>query len=160
MASAFNAEQFLQTQTKAANDTKLIPVPEGDHAAQISKIGIRSGVKDGVAWHSLDVIWEVLTDEAKKVTGMDKPQVKQGLFLDITPEGALDMGKGKNVQLGKLRAALGQNKEGRAWAPNMLTGNVATILVKHRPDEKSGETYADVKAVAPQGQSPSTWKVA
>lgn len=160
MASAFNADAFLQTSTKQSNDTKLIPVPEGDHPAQISKLAVRSGVKDGTPWYTLDLVWEVLDEESKKVTGMSKPTVKQGLFLDLTPEGALDMGKGKNVQLGKVREAVGQNKEGRAWSPAMLQGTVATILVKHRPDEKTGEVYGDVKGVAPQGQSTAKTKAA
>lgn len=154
MASAFNAEQFLQTQTKSANDTKLIPVPEGDHPAQLVKLGFRNGTKDGVVWVAMDVIWHVLDDESKKVTGLDKPQVKQSIFLDFTPEGALDFGKGRNIGLGRLREALGQNKEGRAWSPSQLQGGLATILVKHRPGD-GDEMYADVKAVAKQGESTS-----
>jgi hypothetical protein len=158
--SKFNAEAFMQTSTKQSNDTKLIPVPQGDRPAMVKKILFRDGVKDGVAWVAMDLIWHVLDDESKKTTGMDTPTVKQSIFLDLTAEGALDMSKGKNVQLGKVREALGQNKEGRAWSPGQLQGVPATILVSHRPDEKTGDTYADVKAVAPQGQATGKAKAA
>src|SRR5690606_26526785 len=147
--SAFNPDTFLTTTVKGALDTKLVPVPEGDWSAQVSKISVRKQRgKDNEEYIVLDLLWHVLDEEPKRVTGMDKPMVKQSIFLDITPEGGLDMSKGKNVQLGKVREAVGQNQDGKAWSPSMLNGVTAVVQVKHRPDEKTGEIYADVKSVA------------
>lgn len=147
--SAFNVDQFLQTEIKGANDTKLIPIPPGEYKAQITKVNARRIAKDGQEPRVVvDILWEVLDDNVKKVTGLDKPIAKQGIFLDVTPNGGLDMGKGKNVQLGKLRDALGQNRDGRPWNFKMLAGAIATIKIDNRADESDPTIlYNDVKSV-------------
>lgn len=148
--STFNADMFLNTQVQGAMSTVSIPVPEGQWRAQIIKIGARrlEAQDDKEERKILDVTWEMLDDEPKQVTGQDKPMARQSIFLDFTPEGALDLSKGKNVQLGKLREALGQNRDGREWSFRQLQGGMAVVSVSHRPDEKTGEVFADVKKVA------------
>jgi hypothetical protein len=76
---------------------------------------------------------------------MAEPSVSQSLMLDMTESGALAVGTNKNVNLGRLREALGQNVSGRPWSPNMLQGQVARISVKHRLWED--KTFAEVKGV-------------
>ena len=58
------------------------------------------------------------------------------------------MGKGKNVALGRLREALGQNTPGKPWSFGMLVGQVAKVAVKHRITD-AGDTFAEVKRVLP-----------
>lgn len=151
MASTFNADMFLNTNVNGSMSTVTIPVPEGNWKAQITKLGARKlEAKDGQEERTiLDVTWEMLDDEPKRVTGQDKPMARQSVWLDFTPEGALDLSKGKNVQLGKLREALGQNRDGRDWSFRQLQGGLAVVSVSHRPDQTSGEIFADVKKVAP-----------
>jgi hypothetical protein len=145
--SQFNPDTFLSTETQSANATTYVPVPEGEHQAMIKTIKPRV-LTDGRA--VLDVTWAVDSDEARAETGMAEPTVRQTLWLDTTEQGGLDFGKGKNVQLGRLRDALGQNQSGKPWAPGMLVGGVAKIKVAHSIDKRDGETInADVKAVAP-----------
>ena len=55
------------------------------------------------------------------------------------------MGKNKNVQLGKLREALGQNGPG-AWSFGMLEGASGIVRIEHR--EWNDSVFADVKGVA------------
>ena len=66
------------------------------------------------------------------------------MFLDMDENGDLELGKGKNVDLGRLREALGQNTGGN-WSPSQLVGSSATIHVSNRLYE--GKTYADVERV-------------
>lgn len=81
---------------------------------------------------------------------MAEPSVRQTLWLDTTESGGLDFGKGKNVGLGRLREALGQNAPGKPWAPGMLVGGVAKVKVSHSIDKRDNVTInADVKAVLP-----------
>lgn len=80
---------------------------------------------------------------------MAEPTVYQTIWLDISGSGGLDTSKGKNVGLGKLRDALGQNREGQPWSPGMLVGQVALIRVGHSIDKRDNVTVqAEVKAVA------------
>ena len=142
-SSTFDPEMFMNQQTTDSNSTTYTPVPEKELQAYIKD------VKAGTAGDKpvLNVTWATDDAEAREATGMDEPTVRQTIWLDLTPQGGLDMGKGKNVGLGKLREALGQNEPGQPWAPGMLFGQAAMISVKHRAG-KDGEVFADVKAVA------------
>ena len=145
--STFNPDTFLNTETAEANSTSYIPVPEGEFQASIKAIKPRV-LTDGRA--VLDVTWIVDDEVARQETGMAEPSVRQTLWLDTTESGGLDFGKGKNVGLGRLREALGQNAPGKPWAPGMLVGGVAKVKVSHSIDKRDNVTInADVKAVLP-----------
>lgn len=147
--SNFNPDTFLNFSSDAALDTKRIPCPEGDWNAQISKIDVRpwqsksDPTKSGVA---LDVTYEVLDQEPRDVTGQAKVIVRQGIMLDLTPENGIDYSKGKNITLGRLREAVGQNVPGKPWAPSMLNGMFVKVKVKHRIDGE--DIYDEVKGTA------------
>lgn len=141
----FDEEAFLSTTVEGEMSTEFVPVPEGEYNGVIESINLRSGTGEKGDWAVLDVNWTIDDATVQEVTGMENPKVRQSLFLDITDSGGLDLGKGKNINLGRLREAVGQNGAG-AWSPSMLTGNVATIKVEHR--QYDGRTFADVKSVA------------
>ena len=71
---------------------------------------------------------------------MAEPTVRQTIWLDLTESGSLDFGKGRNVGLGRLRDALGQNETGKPWQPGMMVGGVAKIKVTHSIDKRDNET--------------------
>ena len=137
----FDTDNFLNTQTTETTATEYAPVPEGEFNAVIDKLAARSPKGNSI----LDVSWRL---DAPGDTEADGKIVRQSVFLDITENGGLDNSKGKNVQLGRLRAAIGQNNAGQAWAPNMMLGQVAIVSVKHRVVD-DGTIYADVKGTAP-----------
>lgn len=142
--SQFDPDMFMNQVTTDSTDTKFTPVPVGEFKAVIADVkAAKAGDKP-----VLNITWNVDSDEARAATGMDKPQVRQTIWLDLTEQGGMDMGKGKNVGLGKLREALGQNRAGQPWSPGMLNGCVAMIMVGHRAGKEAGEVFADVKAVA------------
>lgn len=148
--SSFDPNQFLDVQITEANDTKLVPVPEAEYTAVIDKVTTRAWQgkadpsKSGV---TLEVLWDIDDTALKAELGRDKITVKQGIMLDLTDSGSFDMGKGKNVGLGRLREALDMNKPGIPFAFSMLPGRVATVSVKHRIVEDA--IYAEVRGVAP-----------
>lgn len=159
MSSIFNPDAFMNQQVSGEMDTQYINVPEGDYMAMIDNVKPRKA-KDSTI---LDVMWMIGADQpvingpdagksVQQVTGLPKNTVRQSLFLDLTPEGYLDVSKGKNVQLGQLRDALGQNDPQRPWGPNMLKGQAAKVTVKHRmADDGSGKIYTDVKNISRLG---------
>lgn len=151
----FDTENFLDTQIEQNIDTSFEPIPEGDYPAKIidgeNAINIRSGVSaKGNAWCMMDVVWEIDDPQLAEEIGRDPVRVRQSIFLDMTEQGGLDLGKGKNRQLGFLREAVGQNSEGQPWSPRMLQGQVALINVGHRPNNDNPEIlYDEVRRVAP-----------
>jgi hypothetical protein len=139
----FDLDSFLNSDTVGANSTEYTPVPEGEYPAQIKKVTARVTERGQTI---VDVQWGVQDEKAAEVTGMKEPVVRQSIFLDLTETDNIDLGKGKNVQLGKLRDAVGQNDPSRPWNFNMLVGQAAKIRTSHRIGDQ-GQIYVDVKAV-------------
>lgn len=144
----FDPQAFMDTTTEQANDTTIAPCPEGEWPATASDVVIKTGTsqKNGEDWARLDVKWEIVGAEANTITEREKIIVTQGIMLDINGSG-LDMGKGRNIGLGRLREALGLNAPGTPFSPRMIIGRSAKIAVKHR--EYEGKVFDDVKAALP-----------
>ena len=156
--SSFNTEQFFQTSTKDAHDTELIPVPEGVYDAVVTKLELKKfDGKDGKPdSHLLEITWSILDHDGSvaKKTGLPENKVRQACFLDIE-NGSLTHGAGKNIRLGQLREAVGQNKPGKAWSPSHLNGAQAKVLVGHRPDRDDPKIiYGEVKKVSKAAYPP------
>lgn len=145
--STFNPEAFMNASVSEANDTQYIQTPEGEWPATIEKVEAKV-VGQETPRPILNVMWKTTDPEVQDATGRAENIVRQTVWLDVTESGGLDFGKGKNVGLGKLRDALGQNQPGSSWAPGMLVGGVAKIKVKHSIDRRDGVTInAEVAAV-------------
>jgi len=145
---SFDSQSFLDAAVSGTNDTKLIPVPVGEYQAFIDSVEPRQwqskdGTKSGIA---LDVLWSIEDQDVKSFLGRDNVKVKQGLMLDLTPTGGLDMSKGKNIGLGRLREAVGKNEPGQAFSFNQLPGLMAKVAVSHRV--VNDDVFAEVKGVA------------
>lgn len=149
--SVFDPDSFLETSTEGAMDTQYKPIPVGEYAAVIEDIKLQSFPgKDGEERHVLNVIYNIIDSDLLAELERDKVTVRQSIWLDLTPTGAFDLGPGKNVGLGKLRAAVGQNHG--SWAPRMLKGAGPLLVnVGHRPAKNSDEIYAEVKSVGKVG---------
>lgn len=151
-----NADEFLGMTVEGSNATQVELVPEGEYKAQIAVDGIglahfkyKQGEREGQTGYRMTVKWELEDpDGALKEQLGRAPTITQSIMLDLTPEGGLDMGKGRNVYLGQLRDAVNQNADGKPWQPSMLVGEQATILVKHRTGQ-DGQLQQDVNRVAP-----------
>ena len=142
--SEFNPDSFLSTETEEATESKYLPVPEKDYQALIDDVQAREAKDSQI----LDVTYELLGDDVKAAMNMDKVTVRQTIFLDIE-NGVLETGGNKNVKLGKLREALGQNVSGQPWSPLMMKGG-GPVLVKiiNTPDKDDPEIiYSNVSRV-------------
>lgn len=133
----FDTETFLQTTFTEENSTRREPVPVGEYQATCEAI------KPEVTQNGtplLRVTWKLISFENETVNNR---LIDQTIWLDTTPNGALDMSKGKNIGLGRLREAVGQNTPGKPWSPNMVIGSVATVSVSHRADKENAEIIYD-----------------
>lgn len=145
----FSPEQFLDIQITESNDTKVIPIPVGEYMAVVKEVKVRpwqSKSDPSKAGIALDLIWSIDDAGVKQLLGRDEVNTKQGVMLDMTEAGGLDVGKGRNISLGRLREAVGLNTPGQPFSFGMLTGRVAKVKVEHRVDGDA--IYAEVKGVA------------
>lgn len=141
----FEADELLNMETEGSMETSMPPIPEGEWPAYVSEVKARSGTsKAGNDYTMADVTWKITADEVAQEVGIDEPQCRQSIFLDVGDNG-LEMGRGKNIQLGRLRDAVGQNGPG-AWSLSDLEGASAIVRVEQR--EYEGNIYSDVKGVA------------
>lgn len=140
----FNPDTFMTEQQEVENATVFTPVPEDEYDAVISDVVAETA---GNGSPVLNVTWLIDSQEARDFTGMEEPTVRQTIWLDLDANGKLEGGANKNVGLGKLRSALGQN-DGSPWSPSMLMGQPGRVVIKHNPSNKGdGVVYANVAAV-------------
>lgn len=146
-SSIFNPDFILQGQSSEAMSTKSIPIPANVYLAQIMELTPRNvqGVKDTTKFYQfLDVKLEIKLDQAAQAElGRETAIRNHSVSLDLTPQGNLDYGKGKNIGLGRLREAVGQNIPGQAWSPMMLKGQVIKVAIKHEPDPRDSNNTLD-----------------
>lgn len=146
----FDATQFLMTELNQANSTDFVLCPKGVWPAQVKDLKPKELTRDGETRMVVDVIFEVSDPNAMATAGVDTPFViRKGVFLDMTPQGTIDMGKGKNVELGRLREALGMNVPGQPFSFVAMKGRFLRAQVDHRVDPNdSSKVYSDVKGYA------------
>lgn len=138
----FDPDNFLNQETNEETSTEYTPIPEGEYQAVVDEVKGRQTDDYTV----LDVTWRLDKPEDEDAHGKT---VRQSIFLDLTESGGIAGGKGKNVQLGRLRAAVNQNQPGQNWAPSHLLGQVALVSVKNVPSKKDdGAIYSNIKGVA------------
>jgi hypothetical protein len=148
-AMPFDPATFLDATLPGANSTKFEVIPAGTYRAFISDLEFKNGTVQkegenyGKPWYSLSIKWQLEDEGLKAQLGRPTITAYQSLMLDVTSEG-LDMGKGKNVRLGKLREAIGLNSGPVQFSA--FKGRPATVQVTH--DTYKGELVAQVTSVA------------
>jgi len=151
MASAFDPTAFLNATITESNSTETVPVPEGEYLSISEKAEVvpwqsRDGSNSGL---KLVITWEIQDEGVKELLARSKVTARQDIMLDLTETGQLDMGKGRNVALGRLREALDLNKPGDPFSFAMIAGRMGKIVIKHRIAEINGvqQPVAEVKGV-------------
>jgi len=151
-----NLDALLTQTVDASMSTSMTPCPEGEWQAMVDDItenNFRTIERDDGSEVQIFQPMFVVTDQkAIDAVGREKLVVPhKGIFLDFDDDGStLSTGKDKNVKLGQMREACGQNKR-KGWNISKLAGaGPIMILVKHRiPDPMDPETkYAEVRRVS------------
>lgn len=157
----FDASKFVNQDFTGANATRYNNCPEGDYtlkvdlresdvAKWIRENEIRKGPRAGSMMVSLDVPVEVLDDGVRAKLNQEHVYTRYSCILDFDKNGDLDFAEGRNVKLGRLREAMGQNTPGQAWNVKMLAND--TIVFKghviERPDPNNPEDkFSEVSRV-------------
>jgi hypothetical protein len=132
--------------TCEAGSTSFDPIPAGTYTAMIEDAEPRAVTTRSGQGVVLDITYLLQAPAVAAKLGRNRLPVRQGIFLDLTPDGRLDMSRGKNVALNRVRAALGQNNPGQLWNLRMLKGaGPLKVVVRLGPDKNSRDViYNDV----------------
>lgn len=150
--SAFDVDAFVNSSTEAPLPTRMLPVPVGEFLAVVSShdkwLEVRAITEGKMAGRVIaDIHFDILDEGVKATMGMETVRLRESYFLDMTPDGRIDFSPNKNVKLGRLREACGQNKAGIPFGQLRGAGPVR-ISVIQEPDEKDASiVYNRVKAV-------------
>lgn len=155
---SFDPNSFINNaEVQGAMETRFIRIPPGEYLALVEKVEGREADytdKNGQQRKSpvCEITYRIDDESVRKATGMDNPSISQGIFLDINSAGQLEMGPGKNIKLGQLRAACNQNDPSKPWRFKMLEGNVVKIKVEQKPNKNDpNDPYSNVTGVAAPG---------
>lgn len=148
MGGSFDPASFLDVSISDPNSTQLVPVPTGEYLGITGEPVPRNwtskdGTKSGIA---IDVPIEIDDAGVKALLEREKVTVRYGIMLDLNESGGIDTGKGKNVNLGRLREALGLNVAGQPFSFRMIPGRPVKVKIKQRVEGEN--IYSDVEAVA------------
>lgn len=138
--SAFDKEAFMHTETEAAMETKFTPVPEGEYNAYIEDVEADTIKTDDGNKPVLQINYTITDEPLKELMDMERVIVRQTVWLDFEEDGTLAFGQNKNVRLGLIRDAVGQNEDGASWSPAMLKGGGPVVIkVGHRYNKVTDE---------------------
>jgi hypothetical protein len=149
--STFDVDAFAQGSFEGEGDTRRFQHEPKEYNAIVmgpwkEKTKLRTTDKGQLI---LDVLWQVDDPEQMAKHNLERlPPVRQSIFLDLTPAGALDMGPFKNPELNKLRAVFGLNKPGVRWTFQDFIGKPAKVKVEQRPNAQNPQDpFTNVTAV-------------
>lgn len=135
--------------------TQIATCPEGEYTAIVGSLpenGIKGWMREVDTKNGPRVILQVpmsiLDDKVKADLGRDTVFVRMDLWLD-TANGGLETGDGKNVDLGRLREALGQNTKPNWSFADLPGAGPVKVLVAHRADRNDPtRKFAEIKRVS------------
>lgn len=147
-------DSFLEVETTEVLSTQYLNLPEGEYPAMIESLAARSVETAKGTYHFLEPQFNIdgsalcpNGQTIKDFMGRDSVKVRGSVILDLNESGVLASGPGKNVPLGQLRAAVGQNVPGLAWKPANLVGQALKVKTGLRADKNDPEKfYAEVKS--------------
>lgn len=158
MSEVFDPNAFMAQNVDGPMATEIRSVPEGEYTAMIDSFEADKAFTQ-INWNDRNTGEArsavqfacpfVIQDEAvKSELGREKLVVYAKMFLDMD-NGTLSTAPDKNVLLGQIREAVGQNNAG--WSFGMLAGaGPVKVRVKHRADKNDpSKKYAEVNRVAP-----------
>lgn len=148
---SFDPQLFLQQGQKAVANATFVPqCPPGDYPMVIDSLKAEqfSGVKDpSKTYTKIKFGFDVQDEGVKAQLKRDKVLVYHDFLLEMTEDGSgIDMGEGKNVNLGRIRAACGLNQPGVEWNFGMFVGRPVLGHVEH--EIYNGEAYAKCTKVS------------
>ena len=146
MSGAFDANTFLDTHITDAN-TRRPPINPGDYRATIGEVKPVTGEKEGKTWLRMDVPLKIeVPFDQQAAQGGAEVTLTHRVFIDLTDQGTIDNGPGRNRGQRQYRDACDLNKPGEAFSWRMLQGHQVLVQIAH--ELYNNETQERVTGVA------------
>lgn len=162
--TTFDPATFMTQTVDQPIQDEYILCPEGEYQAVIDdfttdafrtnefeyKRGPNAGLPGEMT--TFNCPWVIQDDRAKVALNRDRVIVPMPIILDFDASGQLDHGTNKNIKLGQLRTAVGQNGAGTWSIQNLKNAGPCVVRVKHREVERKDKTkmkIAEVDRVVP-----------
>lgn len=154
----FDVDALKNMETKGMGDVNYVPIPENPDGwkgiCQDFDLAERQNPKinDGKPFLELSLKWLLDEEKVRKELERDEVTINQNIILDVVMDGngnvtGLDFGKGKNVQLNRIRAATGLDDPNKPFKFSMFVGKAALVGVKHTPRPEGEGVYVNVTKV-------------
>lgn len=126
-------------------------IREGEYQATIDatdvKTWFQSGKRDdGSSYIVVNVPFVIIDEAQREQLGRTKLTARMSCFLDFDAAGKLSADKGKNVTLGQLREALGQNNDPN-WSFLSLPGSGPVKVQTKNGESKTGAKFTNITRV-------------
>lgn len=148
MDTPFDADAFMNSTYDEPMATSMQGMPDGEYTAMVGDFDSSAlktvNTKNGER-KVLEIPFLLQDNDGSlqaKLGPRDQYLHRESYWLDFDESGRLSSGPDKNVRLGQLRAALGQNEAGKPWAPAMMRNMgplriaIKTTSDKNDPDKK------------------------
>jgi hypothetical protein len=145
----FDADAFMNATVDDPMATSLAGVPEGEYTAMVGdfdstafKTVTTTNRQTGAQIDRavLEVPFLIMDEALKQKLGRETITHRETYWLDMNDQGRLDTGMDKNVRLGQLRQAIGQNNPNTPWSPGMLKNmGPLKIVIKTTSDKRDPE---------------------
>lgn len=153
----FDVNAFLQESLGVSLDTQRLTIPKGEYTAQIDtgdkaidlQFGTisKQGSKNfGKPWARLDVKCVIPDPNLAATLKVERPVVRASIMLDLDANGKIDTSPQRNIRLGKLLEACGQNNPQGSIAG--CAGKAVKIMV-NVVEEDGKDPYNEVTMFAP-----------
>lgn len=159
MDTPFNADAFMNETVDEPMATSMSGVPDGEYQAVIGdftseafktiEIEDRKNPGQMIGRPVLEVPFIIQDATLAAKLGREQVVHRETYWLDLDANGKLATGPDKNVRLGQLRDALGQNTPG--WSPSHLR-NMGPLLIaiksKAGTGKNAGKTFTNITKYA------------
>lgn len=157
--SAFDPIAFLSAQQTEVNEARAL-IPAGWYVSTIGEMDPIKAVKSGRyekgenvgnPWLQVTVPHKIQLPSEVQALGLPQEfQLRDGVFIDLSPSGGIDNAKGKNNRQRMYREALGMNKPGEPFSWLATPGRSMKVEVKHKvlPDGRIVEEIGGVLPVS------------
>lgn len=143
----FDAQAFLDSAVQGENSTERALIPEGEYVVEIEDIDVKP-TKNPLF---VNMILKTVVDheEAAAHLGRKTNPFKYNFttLLELDETGGLDMGEGKNIHLGQMRKALGQNNPAKPWKFSDLIGGQVMIQLVHEQQKDSDRVNERIRRI-------------
>lgn len=150
--SQFDPSMFLNATTTEAS-VRRPPLPAGlvvmgtIQDLQIRKVQGKKDTTKTYTFMDVKIVVQVPLEYQADGPNKQPPEITftDGVSLDTTPSGGLDMSPGMNGKLRRYRESLDMNTPGVPFSPVQMIGRQIAVKIKHEPFE--GEMYDRVDSV-------------